>query len=479
MVLLGIWYLARHIQTKWEFGTITDLLISLNAGFHLLVLLAGALWFFVTIEARIKHPEPIEGIKLALLPKKTRGGSVNVRVTLRYGTAESLKGFVQAAEFLPSLMLRGTKNLTRQQIQDTLDRNFARLTPAGGSMLGRNIGSLTFNIVTKRGNLPAVLEVLRQVLREPTLPASELEIMKHEELAALEQQRSEPIGRAFVQFRRLLNQYPKDDVRYVATIEEEIEQVKGLTIDQIRTLYKDFIGAQRGELAIVGDFEESDVLPILAKSFEGWKAPKPFERVPRPAQPDIKPGRETIEIPDKENAIFLTGSLLPMNDTAPDYPAMVAGNFILGGGALSSRISDRLRQKGGLSYNAGSHFVASPIDLRADVLIMAIYNPINVAKVVEGVDDEVAKLLKDGITAKELEAAKAGYLRQEEVGRTNDSSLVVTLGQNLYLNRTMKYDAELEEKIRKLTPEMVNAALRKHLDPKKFSAVKAGSFEKK
>ena len=55
VVLLGIWYLARHIQTKWEFGTITDLLISLNAGFHLLVLLAGALWFFVTIEARIKR----------------------------------------------------------------------------------------------------------------------------------------------------------------------------------------------------------------------------------------------------------------------------------------------------------------------------------------------------------------------------------------------------------------------------------------
>lgn len=58
-VLLAIWYLARHIQTRWEFGTITDVLIGLNAGFHLLVLLAGALWFCVTIESRIKRKETL------------------------------------------------------------------------------------------------------------------------------------------------------------------------------------------------------------------------------------------------------------------------------------------------------------------------------------------------------------------------------------------------------------------------------------
>jgi hypothetical protein len=59
LVLLGLWYLARHVQTRWEFGTITDVLIGLNAGFNLLVLLAGALWFCVTIEARIKRKEAL------------------------------------------------------------------------------------------------------------------------------------------------------------------------------------------------------------------------------------------------------------------------------------------------------------------------------------------------------------------------------------------------------------------------------------
>ena len=87
-------------------------------------------------------------------------------------------------------MLRGTKNLTRQQIQDALDKNFARLG-GGGGMGGRmrmgggggGAGSLSYSIETKRANLPAVLEILRQVLREPTLPESEFEVMKNERIA--------------------------------------------------------------------------------------------------------------------------------------------------------------------------------------------------------------------------------------------------------------------------------------------------------
>ena len=78
----------------------------------------------------MQRPEPIGGVKLAFLPKKTRGESVQLRLTLHYGNAENLKGLSEAAGFLPELMIRGTKNLTRQQIQDALDKNFARLGTA-------------------------------------------------------------------------------------------------------------------------------------------------------------------------------------------------------------------------------------------------------------------------------------------------------------------------------------------------------------
>ncbi len=436
----------------------------------------------LAIEARIQRPDPIEGLKLAVLPKKTRGDAVHVHLTLHYGTAESLKGKVEAASFLSGLMLRGTKNLNHQQIQDALDKNFARLGGGTGGMGGRRIGgasvgTLSYSVQTKRANLPAVLEILRQVLREPTLPENEFAIMKNERLAELEQGRSDPMRQGINHLQRLLSCYPATDVRYVPTIAENIQRIKEVTVEDVRSLYRDYLGASHGELTIVGDFEPAEALSVLTRTFEGWKNPQPYARVEQPFQPGLKTIRETIPTPDKANASYFAGLTLKMKDSDPDYPALVAGNFILGGGALSSRIADRLRQKGGLSYTAAAIFTASPLDPRGNLLILAIYNPVNVAKVVSGVDEEVARILRDGVTAEELKRAKDGYLNQLEVSRTNDNMLASSLAENLFIGRTMQFDADLEAKIKALTVEEINAALRKYIHPEQLSVVTAGDFK--
>ena len=98
-------------------------------------------------------------------------------------------------------MLRGTKSLNRQQIQDALDKNFVRLGTGGnmrmmrGAGAGGGVGTITFTIETKRANLPAAFDILRQVLREPSLPGSEFEVMKNEQIAGIEQGRSDPMRR--------------------------------------------------------------------------------------------------------------------------------------------------------------------------------------------------------------------------------------------------------------------------------------------
>ena len=57
--LLGLWYLVGHIHTRWEFGTITEVFESTDAGFNLLILLAGALWFLITLEGRAKRKKAL------------------------------------------------------------------------------------------------------------------------------------------------------------------------------------------------------------------------------------------------------------------------------------------------------------------------------------------------------------------------------------------------------------------------------------
>jgi zinc protease len=436
----------------------------------------------LAIEARLQRPEPIGGMKLVLLPKKTRNESVHMRITLHFGDAENLRGLSEATGFLSELMTRGTKDLTRQQIQDLLDKNFVRLGTGMGAMRGMGglgMGQATFTIETKREHLAAGLNVLRQVLREPSLPYREFEVMKNEQITAIEQGRSDPMRLGFTQIRRILSPYPSNDVRYVPTLDEQIERLKATSPDQVAGLYRDYLGADRGEIVIIGDFDPSEILPILAKTLEGWKAGKPFARIEHPFQENIAPRRETILTPDKENAAYMAGLSMPIKDDHPDYPALLAGNFILGGGGLSSRLADRLRQKDGISYTAMSMLQASPLDARADLLILAIYNPKNRDKVVTGVDEELERLLRDGVTATELERAKTGYLQQQAVQRTNDTALAASLSNDLYVGRTMQFHAGLEEKIKALTPEVVNAALRKHLDPKRLSTITAGDFNKK
>ncbi|MGO9469746.1 MAG: M16 family metallopeptidase [Isosphaeraceae bacterium] len=437
------------------------------------------------IEARLQRPEPIAGIKLAFLPRKTRGESVHLRLTLRYGDSENLKGLGEAAGILPDLMMRGTKNQSRQQIQDALDKNFARMgTGMGMRMLrglggGAGLGVASFVIQTKRANLPAVLDILRQVLREPSFPANEFDVLKNETITGIEQNRSDPIFQGLNHLQRLLSRYVSDDVRYVPTIDEEIERTRKVTLDQVRALYNGYLGADHGELVAIGDFDTSEILPILARTFDGWKAEKPYARIERPYQADLKPERETVAIPDKANAVYLAALSLPMKDDDPDYPALVLGNFVLGGGALSSRIADRLRQKGGLSYTAMSIFEGSPIDARSELGVLAIYNPINVEKVVSGVADELARLLKDGVTLAEIKKATDGYLYQRQQMRTSDMILAIQLSENLFVDRTMQFQAGQEQKLSTLTPEAVNAALRKYIDPKRLSIVTAGDFHKK
>jgi zinc protease len=229
------------------------------------------------VEARVQRQELPEGIKVTLLPKKTRGSEVHVTLLLHFGNEENLKGLQAAGEFLPRLMQRETKQLDQQHLRDKLDELGATLN-GGGSL-----GEVSFSIQAKQDTLPAALEILRQVLREPALPADQFEVLKRLQLASLERSRTEPDALAARALSRELHPYPKDDIRYVPTIDEEIDRVKNTTCDQVAQLYRGYLGSQTGELTIVGDFDAGACLPVLKAALAGWKAAKPYTRIlPRP-----------------------------------------------------------------------------------------------------------------------------------------------------------------------------------------------------
>ncbi len=422
------------------------------------------------IDARSQRTTLPEGIKVVLLPKKTRGETVSLRLVLRYGTASTLKGYEAAADLLPTMMLRGTKHLTRQQVQDELDKNRATLSAHGDT------GTLVFSLQTKRAHLPAVLNLLKQILREPTLPPDEFAVLRRQRLSGLEEQLTEPTSLAIVRVRRTVSPYDKNDVRYVPTIDEDIERLTSLTQEQVKQLYDGFLGSQAGEVAIVGDFDPAENVKILRETFSGWTAKESFARIPKMAFPDVPGGLQQINTPDKANAVYVAGEVFAMKDSDPDYPALVIGNYVFGGGALSSRLGDRVRQKEGLSYGIGSFISSDALDPRTSLTINAICNPKNIEKVNTAINEELARLLSGGVTQAELDKAKQGYLQQQQVARTNDATLATVLAEGLFVDRTMAYYTDLEQKITAQTPQQVLDVLKKRIDPQRLVIIDAGDF---
>jgi len=424
-----------------------------------------------TIESRTVRFELPAGMKVAVLSKKTRGQTVVATITLHFGDETSLKDKAAVADMSADMLLRGTTRLTRQQIKDEFDRLKARVGISGRSTQSN------VSVETIRENLPAVLKLTAEILQKPSFPPAELEQLRQENLAQIEQQRTDPESVGQTAFERHMNPYPKGDVRYVATPEESIAEYTAATLEEVRRFHSDFFGASRAELALVGDFDTNETRSLVTELFGSWKSAKPYERVPRPYQ-KVEPLNQSLETPDKANAFFLAGQNLPVRDDDPDYPALVLGNYMLGGGFLNSRLATRIRQKEGLSYGVGSQLSASPLDTAGSFTTYAIAAPQNVARLEKAFEEEVVRVLQDGFSAEEVQQAKSGYLQSRQVSRAQDGVLARSLAQYLYLSRTLEWDASFEKKIAALSPDQIRTAMKKYIDPSRLTIVKAGDFAK-
>jgi zinc protease len=396
---------------------------------------------------------------------------VVANLTLRFGDETSLKGGQTAAQMAGGMLMRGTTKRTRQQISDEFDKLKARANVNG------NGATATASVETTRENLPAVLRLVAEVLREPAFPADEFEQLKSQRLASLEEDKSEPQAIAVQNLQSYLRPFPKDDIRYIPTVDESIANVRAATLDEAKRFYTDFYGASNGELSVVGDFDSAEITKLATELFGSWKSPKPFTRL-SDSYRDVTAVNRTFETPDKANAFFLAGLNLNVRDDDPDYAALVLGNYMLGGGFLNSRLATRVRQKDGLSYGVGSQIQASSLDKNGSLLIFAIYAPQNAAKLEAAIKEEVAKALREGFTDDEVKAARAGWLQSQQVTRAQDNSLAGRLNTLNFVGRTVAWDGDFEKRVAALTPADIRAALTKHIDPERISFVKAGDFAK-
>jgi len=418
------------------------------------------------IESRLVRRTAANGIKLALLPKQTRGGRVVAHLTLHWGDEKSLMNREVACEFAGEMLLRGTKKRSRSELKEAFDKLNARVS----------VGAEGATIEVRGENLLAALALVAEALREPSFPASEFDELKRAALTGTQAQLADPGANAEVRLTRHLERYPVGHHNYTPTIQERLSWIRKTTLKDAESCYRDLIGATGADFSAVGEFEPDAVARAVEELFVPWRSPYPFTRVPyrffdSPALED------QVITPDKANAVLRGGENVQMRDDHAEFPAMLLANYLLGG-TSSSRLAERVREKEGLSYSTGSSYGASPLDESAWFRVSAIFAPQNRTRVETAIREEITRAVKVGFTAQEVESGKKGLLEQRRLARTQDRGLAARITSYLFLGRTFAWDADLEAKITALTPAQVNAALAKYIDPAKLSLVAAGDFKK-
>ena len=424
------------------------------------------------IDSRTVVSKLANGTELALLAKETRGDTVSVSMALRFGKIDDVMGRESAGGLAAAMLSRGTKTLTREQISRRLDDLKARVNFNGSAQ------TLGVGATTTREHLPEVMALIADMLKNPAFPETEFEQLRTQYITGIESQRSEPqsvAGRAST--RHFGAHWPKGHPYYAATLDEALAEIKGAKLSDVRDFHASFYGAGNGEIAVVGDFDPAQVSALMQQHFGDWTSAKVFDRIPMPLvlAPTVV---KMLETPDKANAVIIQSGQFPVSDSHPDYAALVVANNIFGGGGMKSRLGDRVRQTDGLSYSVGSGFNANILDESASQQLFAIAAPENIAKVKQAFAEEMARLVKDGVTEAELKDAVDGILKGRVLGRAEDGALAGQLRSNLYHDRTLAWSAELEAKMAALTKADVDAAIRKHFGTAGYSVFAAGDFAK-
>ena len=423
------------------------------------------------IDARTVRSALPNGMRLTMLPKKSRGGVVFARVTLRMGTEQSLMNRGNAGAMAVALLNRGTRIRSRQAMKDSLDKLKATV-----GVFGSAVGT-QLSLQVKRENLLPALELVAEMLRQPAFDSTEMETARSEQLAQLESRRSDPQGLAVLSLNRALDPRPKGHPDYTPeSYDEAIAILKAITRADVQAFHADFFGAQDGDISLVGDFEPAEVSRATTRLFGDWRARMPWIRLPNPF---VKSDSAMIsfETPDKANAIFFAVQRLDLNDGDSTYAAMQLGADILGGGVLKSRLMNRIRQKDGLSYGVGSNLSAGPSGRNGALVSYAIYAPQNIDRIQVAFREELDRLVRDGVAQDELDAARTGWLGARDQELANDDELVSTLTARRAYDRTFTgYDQALADRVKKLTVADVNAAVRRIIDTKQIVMIRAGDF---
>jgi zinc protease len=353
--------------------------------------------------------------------------------------------------FTSAMLREGTK--TRDA--DALALALQMLGTNVNASVGDESGSISFLSTTEK--FAPTLDILADMLLNPTFPAPALERLRAQRLVALANQNAQPGFIGSRVFSRVLYgaAHPFGQLPDEATI-------KAVTRDDVAAFFKEYFQPGRAIVTVVGDIDAAGAKAAAEKALAGWGAGGAKVSFDYPPIPDAR--ATTIYLVDKPGAkqsVFNIGLPGPPRNT-PDYMALQVMNFILGG-HFQSRLNANIREEKGYSYGVNSSFSygkgPGPFraggDIVSDKTDAALVEFMKELRGIQGgrpITDEEMQMAKDTL----IQRLPAQFSSVSAIGSTITSLYLQDLPPDYYQNYAKAVRAVTREDVLRVAKKYVD-----------------------
>ena len=369
------------------------------------------------------------------------------------------------ASFTALALMRGTTQHNFQQIYDGLESNGASLGLDGGT---HSIGFYGHALVE---DLDLLIRTLAESIRQPVFSADQVERLRNQLLTSLAiraQDTSEMASLAFDELVYAGHPYSRPEDGYPETI-------RSISREDLAAFHQKHFGPKGMVISIVGGVEMQRAMDSVTRFFGDWQNPIQPDQ---PGLPPVKPLNELItrrvEIPGKSEADIIMGTVGPPR-RSPDFLTASLGNNILGQFGMFGRIGESVREKSGLAYHASSSLSGGIGP--GPWLFIAGVDPKNIKKVIELIQQEIARFIGNPVTSEELADSQANYIGRLPLSLESNGGVASALLNLERFSLGLDYYLRYPELVRAITPEAILETAQRYLHPDRMAIASAGTFE--
>ena len=367
------------------------------------------------------------------------------------------------SQFTALALMHGTQSRGFQEIHDTLESIGASLG------FGASVHTASFGGQSLAEDLPVLLRMLSECLRQPSFPDDQLEKLRAQLLTglAIRSQRTEEMA-SLVFEQNLFRDHP-----YGYPVDGFSETVQNITRQDILTFHNRYYGPQGMVVVVVGGISPQEVVEQVRAVLGDWRNAQQHlpEELPNPSAL-YGPVRQHIVLPEKSQSDLVMGALGPARNSADYLPASL-GNSILGKFGMMGRIGDVVREQSGLAYYASANLNASLAGGSWEV--SAGVNPTNLQKAIDLIIKEIRRFVEEPVTAQELEDNKSYFIGRLPLLMESNAGVAGTLMNIERFNLGLDYYRMYPEEVQQVSAEQVLETARNYLDPDRLVICSAGT----